>query len=77
MCLSELQSKDVVNIIDGKRIGTIVDARIEDSTGKIVALVIESKKGVFGFLSNRQELEVFWDQIVKIGEDIILVKLVY
>jgi len=75
--LSELQSKDVVNIIDGKRIGTIVDARIEDSTGKIVALVIESKKGVFGFLSNRQELEVFWDQIVKIGEDIILVKLVY
>ncbi|MFA5602718.1 MAG: YlmC/YmxH family sporulation protein [Bacilli bacterium] len=77
MCLSELQSKDVININDGKRIGTIVDARIEDSTGKIVALVIESKKGVFGFLSNRPELEVFWDQIVKIGEDIILVKLVY
>jgi YlmC/YmxH family sporulation protein len=77
MCLSELQNKDVVNITDGKRIGTIIDARIEDSSGKIIALVIQSKKGVFGFLSNRPELEVFWDQIVKIGEDIILVKLNY
>lgn len=77
MCLSELQNKDVVNITDGKMIGTIIDARIEDSSGRIIALVIQSKKGVFGFLSNRPELEVFWDQIVKIGEDIILVKLNY
>lgn len=69
MRLSELQLKEVVNIYNGKRIGVIVDA-IVDEKGYIKTLVLEEKHGR---RFSREEYNVSWSQIVKIGDDIILV----
>ena len=38
MRLSDLQSKDIVNVIDGKNIGNIIDVRINEANGVIEAL---------------------------------------
>lgn len=74
MRLSELQNKDIVNIIDGRKIGNIIDINI-DMNGKMEGLVVEKSKFLVSMFSNKDEIEVKWEQIDKIGEDVILVKL--
>ena len=69
MKLSELQSKDVVSIHDGKKIGQVADATI-DSSGTLISLTV--LKGHFA-ISKKDEFSVRWQQIKKIGEDVILV----
>ncbi len=69
MRLSDLQLKEIVNIYNGKRIGVIVDA-VVDEKGFIKTLVLEEKRGR---KFTREEYNVSWSQIVKIGDDIILV----
>ena len=43
MRLSDLQHKDVVNIIDGKKIGNIIDITV-DLKGNMEGLIIEKSK---------------------------------
>ena len=69
MRLSELQLKEVVNIRDGKRIGMIIDTYVDDN-GSINKLILEEKRGR---KFSREETEIKWSQIVKIGDDIILI----
>lgn len=75
MRLSDLQNKDVVNVIDGKRVGNIIDVNI-DFEGKLDSLIVEKSKFFISMFSTSNEVEVRWAQIEKIGEDVILVKLV-
>lgn len=75
MRLSDLQSKDIVNVIDGKNIGNIIDVRINEVTGNIEALVIEPNKNFFSFMNRGTDTEINWKNITKIGEDVILVNI--
>jgi len=69
MRLSELQLKEIINIYNGKRIGVIVDVIVE-TNGQIQKLVLEEKRGR---KFSKEEYEISWNQIVKIGDDIILI----
>ena len=69
MRLSDLQLKEIVNISNGKRIGIIIDVVI-DEKGSIKNLVLEEKRGR---KFSHDEYNISWNQIVKIGDDIILV----
>ena len=71
MNLSELQSKDVININDGKCIGNIIDVSIDDN-GKTVVLLVEKYKFFVSFFKDNVK-EIKWSQINKIGKDVILV----
>jgi len=73
MNLSDLQNKDIVNILDGKKIGNIIDARFNISTGVIEKLIIEPTKSLFSLKNN--ELEINFSEIKKIGEDVILIEI--
>ena len=70
MRLSELQTKEIINMSTGKRLGLIIDV-IVDNTGLIKSLILEEKKGK---RFSREEYELDWKQIAKIGDDIILAK---
>ena len=70
---SELQAKDVVNIGDGRRLGTIGDLEIDLESGTIQAIIIPAPTRFFGFLAAGEEVIVPWHQIVRIGEDVVLV----
>ncbi len=76
MRLSDLQNKDVINVVDGKMIGNIIDVNIEYPSGKMDSLVVEKSKFLVSMFSTRDEIEIHWEQIEKIGEDVILVKLI-
>lgn len=70
MRLSDLQTKEIINITSGKRLGVIIDV-IVDMSGNIKSLILEERRGKK--FSNREEYELDWKQIVKIGDDIILI----
>lgn len=72
MNLSDLQNKDLINIIDGKKVGNIIDAKFDIETGVINALLIEPSKSFFSLKNN--VLEIKFSDIDKIGEDVILIK---
>ena len=71
MRLSDLQTKNIVNVIDGKNIGNIIDVNIS-MDGTIESLILETSKNLFTF--NRDgDTKINWKDITKIGEDVILV----
>lgn len=72
--ISEFQMKDVVNISDGKRLGNISDVDINLKTGKIEAIIISSSGKVLGLFGKEEEVTISWRNILKIGEDVILVR---
>lgn len=72
--VTEFQVKDVVNVSDGKRLGSIEDFEINLNTGKIEAVVIGSSGKVLGFFGKEEEVVIPWRNILKIGEDVILVR---
>lgn len=76
MRISELQSKNVINLLDGKNIGNIIDVSI-DNNGKMIGLLVEKHRFIFSRFTTNKELNVKWEQIEKIGEDVILVNIVY
>lgn len=73
MLLSELQNKTLISMNDGRNIGTIVDVKVDEVNGNILSLIIEQNKKGFSFTSKGNQEEIKWDNINKIGEDVILI----
>ncbi|WP_342502532.1 YlmC/YmxH family sporulation protein [Bacillus sp. FSL R5-0397] len=73
--ISEFQIKDVVDVSSGKKLGTIGDIEINVTSGKIQAIIIGGTGKMMGFFGKEEEMIVPWRNIVKIGEDVILVRL--
>lgn len=74
MRLSDLQNKDIVNILDGKKIGNIIDVSILEN-GNMLSLIVGRNKLFTNIFNGNSEIEIKWEQIKKIGEDVILVKI--
>ena len=73
MNLSDLQSKEVIDVSSGRRVGSIIDVVIS-SNGSISKLILEEQRGSRRFLSSgKEEVYIDWQQLLKIGDDIILV----
>jgi YlmC/YmxH family sporulation protein len=75
MNISEFQMKDVVDVSSGKKLGSIGDIDINVTNGKIQAIIIGGSGKVLGFFGKEEEILIPWRNIVKIGEDVILVRL--
>jgi YlmC/YmxH family sporulation protein len=73
--ISDLQAKDVVNVQDGQKLGQIHDVEIDLKMGQIKAIVVPAESKLFGLISGGKEWVIPWRQIVKIGTDVILVRL--
>lgn len=69
MRLSELQTKKIINVTNGRILGMIIDV-IVSNDGKIKSLILEDRKTR---KFTREEFIVSWNQITKIGDDIILI----
>lgn len=71
MRLSDIQDKDVVELKTGIKIGNIIDIKIT-TNGKIESLILEKRKYVRLF-SPSDEIEIPFNKIERIGEDVILI----
>lgn len=73
--ISDLRVREVVNVIDGRRLGLIKDIDIDLEAGRIAAIVLPGQGRFMGLFGKDDELVVPWDKIRKIGMDVILVEL--
>lgn len=74
MHLSDLQVKMVINVKDGKHLGVIVDAEINNE-GLVSYFTVMPRRFFKRLFRNEPEVSISFKQIVKIGEDVILVDL--
>ncbi|MEI7026760.1 YlmC/YmxH family sporulation protein [Paenibacillus sp. y28] len=75
MKISDFQSKDVINIVDGKKLGHISDIDLDLRHGRIESIVVPEEGRFFGLFGGGADVIIPWQNIVKIGADVILVKL--
>ncbi len=71
---SDLKVKEVINIIDGKRLGGITDIEIDVETGKLIAIVVPGNSKFLGLFGRNDDVVIPWEKINKIGFDVILVE---
>jgi len=74
--LSELIGKDIVNIQNGSRLGTVADSDlvIEADTGEIESIILPSGGGFLN-LWDKTNLTIPWSAVKKIGAEVIIVDL--
>lgn len=75
MKISDFQTKDVINIVDGKKLGQISDLELDLRQGRIENIVVPSQGKFFGLFGATGDVIIPWKNIVKIGMDVVLVKL--
>jgi len=73
--ISDFQSKDVVNIVDGKKLGQISDLELDLRQGRIESIVVPNQGRFFGLFGSGTDVVIPWRNIIKIGMDVVLVKL--
>ena len=65
----DFREKEVINVCDGRRLGYVIEIEFDVCDGRITAIIADGG-GCFG---RGESICIPWDQIQKIGEDIILV----
>ncbi|PFL18192.1 YlmC/YmxH family sporulation protein [Bacillus cereus] len=73
MRLSELSGKEIVDLERAEKMGVLghADVEINERDGRIQALIIPLGKWG-GFRREQQEVRVEWNQIKKVGHDMII-----
>ena len=71
---SDLKVKEVINIIDGKRLGAITDIEIDVESGKLTSIVVPGNSKFLGLFGRNEDVVIPWEKISKIGFDVILVE---
>ena len=69
--IRDLRCKEVINISDGCRLGTVADVRVPE--GQVCAVIVYGPCRFFGLFGRGEEFYIPWDCIARIGDDIILV----
>lgn len=71
--ISDLRAREVINVIDGRRLGFIGDLDIDLESGRVRGIVVPGQGKLLGLFGRDNDVYIPWDKIVKIGEDVILV----
>lgn len=71
--IENLKEKEVINIRDGVRLGYVSDIEINVQTGRVINIIVSCVCKLFGIFGKESEYIIRWCEIIKIGDDIILV----
>lgn len=74
MRIDELRKKEVINSCDCKILGFACDVEIDICTGCVTDIIVQAPGKWCGLVCNEFEFVIPFKCIVKIGPDIILVK---
>lgn len=75
--LSDLEGKEVINLVDGARLGIIgeADMLIDVHTGEIHSIVLPQRNTLFSLWADRQNMIIPWESVKRIGNEVIIVEL--
>lgn len=72
-CIHSLLNKNVINIRNGESIGCVCDILVDTDCGMVVKLVVPQNNSIFSLFSKEDNYHIKWCDVVKVGEDLILV----
>lgn len=77
MLFSDLMGKEVVNLLDGARLGVVGDSDlvINAPTGQIESIILPARGRLLSFFGDVQDLVIPWEAVRKIGSEVIIVEL--
>lgn len=73
--MSELASKEIVNLLTGERLGLVGESDLvidETAGGAIVELILPARRGLWG---GRGAASIPWSAVRRIGPEVVLVEL--
>lgn len=74
MTLSELRTKEVIDVQDGKRLGRVMDLEFCTQSSRVTALVVPTDTSLLQSLRGEKcGLVIPWENVKRIGDDVILV----
>ena len=71
--INELKAKEVINVSDGARLGFVSDVELDLKDGRLTAIVVPGAYRLMGFLGRDEDIVIKWENIKKIGDDIIII----
>ncbi len=71
--VGDMRHKEVINMKDGSRLGTVCDAEIDTNTASLTAIIIYGRLKFLGIMGREDDIVIGWKDIEVIGEDTILV----
>ena len=71
--LTDLRKKEVINVKDGARLGTVCDAELDADSARLTAIVIYGRLRFLGLMGRDDDIVIRWPDIRIIGDDTILV----
>lgn len=75
MRFSDVQQKEIIEAGNGRFIGYIVDAEVDEQTGNIVAFLVAEPKKFMSFMQNEEQVrKVQITDVLVVGKDVILVR---
>lgn len=72
--ISELGQRDIINLVDGSRLGPVRDVYIDLENGQVLSLVLSGERKYFKLLNAGSDIIVPWDKVKKIGVHTVLVE---
>ena len=71
----ELKGKEVINIVDGKKLGRIIDIVFDTHCGRMLGIVVPSYNKSWNIFKASDDIFIPFNCICKFGDDAILVRI--
>ena len=71
----DFKHKEVINILDGKRLGFVQDVTADLESGVITSIIVPGNSKLFNMFSSGNDIVIPWQNIKCIGDDVILVEI--
>lgn len=75
LSFSDLKCKEVINVTDGKKLGCVIDVVFHSCNGMVLGFIVPGNKKGFNFFKPCENIFIPYNNICKIGIDVILVEL--
>ncbi len=72
--LTDLKRREVINVLNGEKLGFIDDIEFDSQTGRVAGFVIMGQSRFWGFLGKDEDIVLSVNEIELIGKDTILVR---
>jgi YlmC/YmxH family sporulation protein len=69
--LNSIKTMEVIDIATGSKMGFIKDLVVDCTNYRVISILLPNQK--MGWFSKKNDIEIPWEQISKIGLDVILV----
>ena len=71
----DFKHKEVINAINGKRLGYVQDVCADLETGTITHIIVPGSNKLMNLFSSSNDILIPWEKIKCISEDLILVEI--